>query len=249
MKQTTLLISFLVAIFTTQAQTKTTTQAQQIWFGYFNQTRLSNKWGIWADLHLRTKEEFTNNLSQSIVRAGLMYYLNDAAKLTLGYAYVTNYPAEGHTNVSQPEHRIWQQVQWHNVYPHARLMQWIRLEEKFKHKIANDSTLAEGYNFNYKIRYNIFYELPFTKNGSGPGALSGVLNDEVHVNFGKKIVYNYFDQNRAFVGLKINTNGHDNVQLGYMNQFIQTPAGNRYRSVHVIRVFYFQNLDWRKKRL
>ena len=199
-------------------------------------------------MHLRTKEDFTNDLSQSIARAGLTYYLNDAAKLTLGYAYVTNYPAEGHTAVSQPEHRIWQQLQWHTKFERTRLMQWFRLEEKFKHKIANDSTLASGYNFNYKVRYNVSYEIPFTKNGTGTGAVSAVLNDEVHINFGKQIVYNYFDQNRAFVGLKINTNAHDNVQIGYMNQFQQLPAGNKYRSVHVIRMFYFQNLDWRRKK-
>src|SRR6476646_5774546 len=249
MKKAILLLLFLVAAVLTHAQTKTTTNVRQIWFGYFNQTRLSNKWGVWTDLHLRTKEDFTNDLSQSIARVGLTYYLNDAAKLTLGYAYVTNYPAEGHTDVSQPEHRIWQQLQWHTAFPHTKLMQWFRLEEKFRHKIANDSALADGYNFNYKIRYNVFYEIPFTKNGTGPGALSAVLNDEVHINFGKQIVYNYFDQNRAFVGLKLNTNKHDNLQLGYMNQFVQTAAGNRYRSVHVIRLFYFQNLDWRKKKV
>lgn len=248
MKKTILLLLFIVAAFFTHAQTKTTTNVRQVWFGYFNQSRLSNKWGVWTDLHLRTKEDFTNDVSQSIARVGLMYYLNDAAKLTLGYAYVTNYPAEGHADVSQPEHRIWQQLQWHTAFRHTRLMQWFRLEEKFRHKIANDSTVADGYNFNYKIRYNIFYEIPFTKNGVGTGALSAVLNDEVHINFGKQIVYNYFDQNRAFVGLKLNTNNHDNVQLGYMNQFVQLPAGNRYRNVHVIRLFYFQNLDWRKKK-
>jgi hypothetical protein len=243
------LIIFLQAGLLVSAQTtKSTEQVQQLWFGYFNQTRFSDKFGLWLDLHLRTKEDFTNDLSQTIARAGLMYYLNDAAKLTLGYAYVTNYPAEGHTDVSQPEHRIWQQLQWHTKFPRTRLMQWLRLEEKFRHKIANDSALADGYSFNYKIRYNVFYEIPFTKKWNGTGALSGVLNDEVHINFGKQIVYNYFDQNRAFVGLKLNTNKSDNLQLGYMNLFQQLPAGNRYRSVHVIRLFYFQNLDWRRKK-
>ena len=42
------------------AQTKQTESVQQVWFGYFNQTRFSNKWGTWTDLHLRTKEDFVS---------------------------------------------------------------------------------------------------------------------------------------------------------------------------------------------
>ena len=247
MRKIITLFLFTGVVIVSQAQTKTVTDVRQLWFGYFNQTRFSDKWGLWADFHLRTKDDFTDDLSQSILRAGLTYYLNDATKLTAGYAYVTNYPAEGHTDVSQPEQRIWQQLQWHTKFSRTRLMQWFRLEEKFKRKIANDSTLADGNTFNYKMRYNIFFEIPLTKSGNGSGALSAVVNDEVHINFGKQIVYNYFDQNRAFVGVKLNTNRHDNIQVGYMNQFQQLPAGNRYRSVHVVRIFYFQSLDWRRK--
>lgn len=225
---------------------KNVTDNQQIWLGYFNQTRLTDKFGIWADLHLRTKEDFTNNFSQSIARFGLTYYVNDNTKLTAGYAYVTNYPAEGHTKVSQIEHRPWQQVQWHTKYAKTRMMQWFRLEEKYRQKILNDSTIADGYNFNFKLRYNFFWDIPFSQK---PGyKFSFVVNDEVHVNFGKEIVYNTFDQNRFFLGFKYNTSKTDNVQLGYMNLFQQLPAGNRYRSNHVIRLFYFQNLDWRRKK-
>jgi hypothetical protein len=227
-------------------QTKTTTDVQQIWFGYFNQTRLTDKVGLSTDLHLRTKEGFVNNFSQSIARLGVTYYVTDNTKLTAGYAYVSTYGAEGHTNITQPEHRLWQQVQWHTRYNKNRMMQGVRLEERYRHKILNDSTLASGYNFNYKLRYNLFYEIPFSQKPDNK--FSFVLNDEIHINFGKEIMYNYFDQNRFFAGLKFNTSKQDNIQLGYMNQFQQLASGNRYRNNHVIRLFYFQNVDWRKKK-
>ena len=229
------------------SQTKQTETIQQAWFGYFNQTRFSNKWGTWTDIHLRTKEDFVSGLSQSIFRLGLTYYLNDDTKLTAGYAYVSHYPAEGHKNVTMPEHRPWQQLQWHTRNPKLRLMQWFRLEERFRRKILNDDELAEGYNFNFRIRYNFFSMFPLSKNKFQPKSLSFVLNDEVHINFGKQIVYNYFDQNRFFLGFAYHVNKHDNLQLGYMNVFQQLPAGNKYRSNHVARVFYFHNLDLRKK--
>ncbi|MBC7904538.1 MAG: DUF2490 domain-containing protein, partial [Gemmatimonadaceae bacterium] len=176
------------------------------------------------------------------------YYVNDAAKLTAGYAFVNFFPSDNHKKISQPEHRIWQQFQWHTKFQRNRLMQWFRLEERFRRKIKNDSTLSDGYLFNYRVRYNVWYEIPFGKKGVVPGAVSLVLNDEVHVNFGKEIVYNYFDQNRFFLGLKYQFSEHNNIQAGYMNIFQQLAAGNQYRSTHAARIFFFQNLDLRSKK-
>lgn len=226
---------------------KQTTHVQQIWMAYFNQTRFSNNWGLWLDLHLRTKEDFVTDLSQSITRIGLTYYLNNDAKLTLGYAYVNHFPADNHADISQPEHRIWQQFQWHTKYPRLRLMQYARLEERYRRKIKDADELAEGYNFNYRFRYNFALATAIGKKPFAPRTLSFVVNDEVHVNFGKEIVYNYFDQNRFFVGFAYHTNASDNLQFGYLNVFQQLAAGNQYKSINAIRISYFQNLDLRKK--
>lgn len=240
------IIGFLISIsMVADAQVKETTSINQVWVGYFNQTRLSKKWGVWLDAHVRTKEDFFTNFSQAIIRAGLTYYVTDDAKLTAGYAYINHFPADNHKNISQPEHRPWQQIQWLTKFTKLRLMQWFRLEERFRHKILNDNELANGYNFNFKLRYNFFAQLPLSKKRFQPNTLSFVVNDEVHVNFGKQIVNNYFDQNRFFLGFNYHVNKHDNLQFGYMNLFQQLPAGNRYRSLQVARVFYFHNLDLR----
>ena len=228
------------------SQTKQTESIQQVWVAYNNQTRFSNKWGAWADVHLRTKEDFFSRFSSSIVRVGLTHYLNDDTKLTAGYAYVSHYPA-ANQNITIPEHRPWQQIQWHSKYSRLRLMQWVRLEERFRKKLLNPDQLDDEYNFNFRMRYNIFFAVPLSKKRFEPKTLSFVVNDEVHINFGKQVVYNYFDQNRFFLGFAYHVNKHDNLQFGYMNQFQQLASGNRYRSVHVPRVFYFHNLDLRKK--
>ncbi len=104
-KGTGLLFILVTSTFYSFAQNKQTTSVQQVWLGYFNQTRFSNKFGAWADLHIRTKEDFFTNFSQGIVRVGLTYYVHDATKITAGYAFVNHFPAEGHKNISQPEHR------------------------------------------------------------------------------------------------------------------------------------------------
>lgn len=247
MKNFLLLLCMLFLVVNANAQTKQTEHRDQLWFGYFNQTRFTNKLGAWTDIHLRTREDFVNKFAVSILRFGLTYYVNDATKLTAGYAFVSHYPADAHKKITQPEHRPWQQLQWNTKYGKKRMMQWFRLEERFRRKILNDSTLAAGNNFNFKMRYNFFYDVPLSSGGIKPGAFSFVVNDEVHLNFGKQIVNNYFDQNRFFLGIKYQLSEHDNVQLGYLNVFQQLSAGNRYRSINAVRLFYFQNLDWRKR--
>ncbi|MES2776712.1 MAG: DUF2490 domain-containing protein [Bacteroidota bacterium] len=242
-----LILSVTIANTATLAQTKQTEHVEQVWLGYFNQTRFSNKWGGWLDIQLRTKDDFVKDLSVSLNRIGLTYYLNDNAKITAGYAFVNFFPGDNHKDISQPEHRPWQQIQWHTKYPKIRLMQWFRLDERFRRKIANDSTLASGYSFNWKLRYNFFMGIPLSKTPFAPKTFSAVINNEVHVNFGKQIVYNYFDQNRFFLGFAYHTNAHDNIQLGFMNVFQQLAAGNKYRSTNTIRLFYLHNLDLRKK--
>ncbi len=224
---------------------KTTSYVEQVWFGYFNQTRFSKNWGMWVDIQLRTKDDFFDEFSTFLARFGGTYYLNDNTKLTLGYAFVNHFPGDNHQNVSQPEHRPWQQIQWHNKYSKVRTMQWFRLEERFRRKILNDDELAEGYSFNWRFRYNFFLQVPFNKNGPVPKSLSLVVNDELHINFGEQIVYNYFDQNRFFIGLSYQVNTTDNLQFGYTNVFSQSSSGNQYRAMNGARLFYFHNLDLR----
>jgi hypothetical protein len=248
-KYSALLLVVMLSYFgeTVNAQaTKHTQSFTQVWLAYNNQTRFSKRWGAWLDLHLRTKDDFFNNLSQTIIRPGITYYVSDAVKLTQGYAYVTIYPADNHSKVSQPEHRIWQQVQWHTKYTRLRTMQWLRLEERFKHRILNDSTLGEGHNFNFRLRYNFLLQVPLSET-IRKGSFSFIVNDEVHLNFGKEIVYNTFDQNRLFVGFAYNLNAQDNLQFGYMNVFQQLSSGDHYKSLNVARIYYFHNLDFRKK--
>jgi hypothetical protein len=226
---------------------KQVAQVQQIWTAYFNQTRFSDKWGLWADFHLRTKDDYTSDLSSGIARLGLTYYLNDNTKLTVGYGYINHFPGDTHADISRPEHRPWQQIQWHTKYNKLRLAQYVRLEERYRRKVKDNDELAPGHDFNYRVRYNFLAMVPFSRNAFAPRTLSFVFNDEAHVNFGKEIVYNTFDQNRLFLGVAYHVNPHDNVQLGYLNVFQQLPAGNRYRNIDAIRLFYFHTLDARRK--
>jgi hypothetical protein len=144
----------------------------------------------------------------------------------------------------RPEHRLWQQISWGNKSRKLQLNQWIRLEERFLRKIQQDA-LQPGSNFNYKARYMIALLVPLKGEDIRPGIPFAVLNDEVHLNFGKEIVYNYFDQNRLFAGLGYPFTKSLNAQLGYMRVFQQQPGGNQFFDTQALRLFIFHNLDLR----
>jgi len=225
------------------SQTKEFQEDEQMWFGYFNQTRFTNKSGIWLDLHLRTTGNFVDHVGMTIARGGYTYYLSDHVKLTAGYAYVTKYSTGG---PAVPEHRPWQQIQWTEKKNWFNMMQWIRLEERFRRKVAAGE-LIDDYSFNYRVRYNMAFTVPLK--GKQVVAKTPFLfaNNEVMINFGKEIVNNYFDQDRAFVGFGYQFTSQLNAQLGYMYVFQQLPAGNEYLKINAIRLFFFHNLDFRKK--
>ena len=227
---------------------KTVDTDEQTWFGAFSQIRLSNRWGLWFDAHLRLRDQYVNTLGQAIVRPGLIFYLYDDVRLTAAYAYVHQFPADGHANIGRPEHRPWQQVQWFNRFPKLRFTNAIRLEERFRRKLGTDDKLGDGYLFNYRIRLSTAAFVPLTRKNFDPGGLQLVLNNELMVNFGDEIVYNYFDQNRFFAGLAYQISPHAQVHGGYMNLYQQLPAGNAFRNQHTIRFFYFHNFDLRKGR-
>jgi long-subunit fatty acid transport protein len=225
------------------SQTKEFETEEQTWLGYFNQTRFTNKSGMWLDLHLRFAGDFLDHKALSIARAGYTYYLSDHVKLTAAYAYATRYSTVSGPNV--PEHRPWQQIQWQEKKNGFNMMQWVRLEERFRRKVSAGE-LTDEYSFNYRIRYNMAFTIPLK--GKQVVAKTPFLfaNNEVMINFGKEIVNNYFDQNRAFVGLGYQFTSHLNAQLGYMYVFQQLPAGNEYLNINTIRLFVFHNLDVRK---
>lgn len=67
-----LLIIVLQAIMVSSliAQTKQTDSVRQVWTGYFNQIRFTDKWGAWVDIHARTREDYFTGLSQGNCASG-----------------------------------------------------------------------------------------------------------------------------------------------------------------------------------
>jgi hypothetical protein len=235
---------FIMVFGTVQSQEKQYEIRNETWFGYFNQTRFSQKSGLWVDLHLRLTDNFGERLGQSLVRAGYVYYLSDQVRLTAGYGYITNFGLNDLPNIN--EHRPWQQIQWFDKKSWYTQMQYLRLEERFREEVS-DGELTGDYTFNYRVRYNFAMSIPLKGKEMAPKVPFIFVNNELHINFGEEIVYNYFDQNRLFAGIGYQFTNPLNAQVGYMYLFQQLASGNTYVHDHVIRLFIFHNLDFRQK--
>src|SRR5687768_9962699 len=235
----------ILAAAPTMAQ-KTSSTLQQIWLSYHNQIRLSDKWGLWNDAQLRTRDKFTRDFSIYILRTGLVYYINDDLRVTAGYAYAHNFPANSKA-VAQVEHRPWQQILWQNRFPSLRFTQSIRLEERFRRKLLSSTELGNGYDFNYRLRYHFVLNFALGKKPFAPKTFSYTASDDVHLNFGRQVVYNSFDQNRVFLAAQYHTDDQDFLQLGYLYIYQQTGATS-FRYTHAARITYMHVLDLRRKK-
>ena len=251
MKSTTPFLLFIFFSFlffieaTAQPPEKHIHSREQIWLGYFNQTRLSHKFGFWVDLHYRQTDHFLERPFQFIFRPALTYFIKDNLRVNVGYAMVKHFPAEG-MNTIRTEHRAWQQIWWNQKYPGFNTLQWLRLEQRFNQKVVDDEKL-DGYNYNFRVRYNFSFFIPLKGNEIVAKTPFIAVMDEIFLNFGGKIVYNTFDQNRFFAGFGYQFTPHLNAQLGYMNVYQQEASGYNYYSTHAIRLFVFHSFDLRKK--
>src|SRR5690349_5671331 len=91
-------------------------EREQLWLGYFNQTRLSNKWGLWLDVHYRMTDNFVQTPFQLLIRPAVTYFIKDNLRVNVGYAHVNHFPPEG-MSTTRIEHRAWQQIWWNQKYP------------------------------------------------------------------------------------------------------------------------------------
>ena len=236
---------FIGSVVFGQAPEKHIHEREQLWLSYFNQTRFSKHWGMWTDVHYRMTDNFVERPFQFLFRPAVTYFFKDNLRLNVGYALATHFPAKG-MNTTRLEHRVWQQIWWNQKYPGLTTLQWLRLEQRFNEKVVADQKL-DGYNYTFRVRYNFSFFVPLKGKEMAPRTPFAAIINEIFLNFGDKVVYNTFDQNRFFAGFGYQFTSHLNAQLGYMNVYQQEASGNSYFSTHAIRLFVFHSLDLRNK--
>ena len=180
------------------------------------------RWRWWMEVQPRTRES-GSEMDQLLIRPGIGYALSDRSTVWIGYAHVTNYPVVGETI---QENRIWQQYMWAGPTPLGAFTSRTRFEQRWQ-----DNGDDTGGRFRQFFKFN----WPF----SFHPAASFVMWDEVfvHLNTTDWGAKQGFDQNRGFAGLGYRWHPSVLVEIGYINQYINTSNTDRMNHILSLNLF------------
>ena len=236
-----LIILFIANSLTAQITHRVVNNQTQSWMSLNSTERFTSKWGIVADLHYRANQLFaTPNFY--FVRTGANYWLKDNITFTIGYAHMWLAPTTLGWHTYSNENRIYEQAQIVSKIGNVTMLHRIRNEQRWQEKIAADTSTHTN-KFSDRVRYLASFTIPIVKNPHYP---SLVISDELCVQTGKEIIYNVFDQNRFFVGIKETINKRLSFDLGYMLLDQEKADGYHYDQNHTFRFFVYYMPDLRK---
>ncbi|MDN3654950.1 DUF2490 domain-containing protein [Ferruginibacter paludis] len=238
-----IVLSFLIQ-FQLNAQTKTkeVNIQSQSWVSENGTFRFSKRFGMIADLHMR-RNNFLADPGFYFVRTGLDYWINENITAILGYGQMWVAPSNPAWHHFVQEHRIYQQLQQFSKIGKIIVLNRIRNEQRWQEKIVNDK-FTHDYKFTDRVRYLLSFTIPVADNKKLP---SLVLSDELAIQFGKEVVYNTFDQNRFFIGIKQPVCKTLSFDLGYMLFTQEKSTGYQYDKNNTLRCFFYYTPDFRKK--
>jgi hypothetical protein len=227
---------FPFLIFGQGSPKKEINQQGQTWVSLNSVTKFSDHWGIMGDVHIRDNGFFESN-NFYFLRGGLSYIPKPNLLITLGVAHLWLAPSNPEWSTYADENRIYQQFQFSTTAGKVGITQRLRNEQRWREKIVDDKNTDDFY-FSNRVRYLLSLNIPIFENKKAP---SLVISDEILVQFGSQIVYNTFDQNRLFLGIKQTISPKLSFDFGYMNVYQQKSSGYQYDMNHTLRLFFYLN--------
>jgi hypothetical protein len=222
-----------------------TIENQANWFAYTGQYKLAPKWGLHLEAQFRMDGDIQFS-RQNLFRLGAIYYPSKNSNIIVGYGLINTL----NTSIGNyfNEDRIWEQYQHTYKWRDAKnmMINRLRLEQRFVDKIAlqEDHVVRLETNYQNRFRYlnRHLFHLKYLNKNKDECYL--VLQDEVFLNIGSNSVNpKFFDQNRFFAGLGIQSNSNFRIELGYLNQLVYPASGADIMN-HTISFALFHNLTF-----
>lgn len=222
------------------------------WYMYFGNHKISDRWGLHTEYQWR-RHNLGQTWQQSLARIGADYYTKKGPQLTAGYGWIVSYPyGEQPIKYTFNEHRIWQQMILNSTVGRISFNHRYRLEQRFLEQksfdiTTQDYTHFDEYKFKQRARYRFMVTVPLNNSQMVDKTWFIGLYDEIFLGFGKNIDKNIMEQNRVSATLGYRFNKDFNIQLGYLNQFIQKGDGIHAENNQNLQFGVTYNFDWRKK--
>lgn len=237
---------FLILSFSGYSQ-KTITSQQQIWFAYLQNLKINDRFSIQTDIQER---HFIAPVKQGqfLMRSTFKTAIRENWDFGVGFAFfLSNTDPSIDYNLEVPEVRPY--IEFNNKQPFKRVMisHRYRLESRFFHNV-NGKELADGFSFgSMRFRYQFGLDILLNKPKEDKNTFKLRVLDEMMLNFGSKIKYNLFDQNRVYVMLQYAPVRSVAFEIGYLNWFQQRSSGDKYFNRNILRFAIIHNLSIPKK--
>lgn len=177
------------------------------WFSLYTQGPLPKENFYWSlDIHPRWREE-GRHFDTLILRPSLIYKITPKTSIWTGYDTINNHPAG---QSSFQENRLWEQVM-HQFEPFGGLTLTVRT--RFEQRDREDySDIA------HRLRQMVRATTPSSLHQQ----LSWVIWDELFINLNQTDwgVMRGTDQNRLFLGANWKFDELSNLEVGYINQYV-----------------------------
>jgi len=208
------------------------------WFAAFNTIKINKKISIHADVQLRSTDEI-KQIQTILLRTGLNYHVNKKLILTAGYAYIKNKRIFTNVTAFAPEHRIWEQLLYNHKLKNIFVAHRFRIEQRFigKSLVVNNQYSTDGYLYANRFRYFLRNVLPLKKQKGFKEGMYVALQDEVFLNFENTANVNgkTFDQNRFYVAIGYRLSPKADLEIGYMNQYVNG-KGTQFTNNHILQI-------------
>lgn len=207
-----ILVPAAIAILSATPALAQTREDERLWINLTATGSIGDKLLYFAEVQPRLRDG-GGELDQLLLRPAIGWKLNNTLSLYQGYARVVNNPASG---ADRFEDRSFQQanIGVGKVGPGALSFR-LRMEQRW---------LNDGNDTGWRARAMTRYALPLSEGGT---KLLGWAEPFLALNDTDWGARKGFDQLRSFIGVELPAGGKSTVELGYLNQWIDRPAGAR----------------------
>jgi hypothetical protein len=231
------LLSLALAILPLSAAADQHDSNGNLWLNYVGDHPLfGSPWGLHLEVQNR-RAELGDEWQQLLIRPGINYTLSPTITVSAGWAYVKTYPYGDFPTAHEfPENRAWEQVVYSQKAFNLEFQHRLRLEQRWIGELqrqgGGDYSL-QNWRYENRIRYMLRTNVPLSADKKTYLALW----DEVFFNFGNNVSHNYFDQNRAFVGIGRKLTDTTRIEVGFMEQTVKRRGGTIWEHNHTASVW------------
>ncbi|WP_062052872.1 DUF2490 domain-containing protein [Aquimarina longa] len=209
--------AFLLSIIHCKAQ-----KADQFnsWWYYSGEYTINDKIMI-RPLYAWSRNEFIKNWQQSKLSVGVHYIEIKNVRFGAGYEWIILFPYGAHPiPEKRTEHRIFESIEVKNKIGKVKVGYKAMLEQR----IFKDKTT-------HRVRMKIGVKIPISQSEK----INLLAFNSIFLNIGNVKNQNYFNQNRAFIGIETTLTKSTSFSLGYMNQYLVINP-NRIENNHTLMV-------------